>query len=318
MRLTPPPFTLRQLQYVVAIADARSFRRAAEACHVSQPSLSSQVAAVEEAIGLRIFDRGRSGVLLTSAGEAFVLRARELLVAADDLSDAALRLADPFSGTLRLGVIPTISPYLLPDVAPALRRGLPRLRITWTEDKTPVLVAALHAGDLDGILVALEADLGDVESAVISRDAFVLATSREHPLAKSSAPLRLASVDTAGLLLLAEGHCLRDQALRACGTSGRGSSVASGHPSGLAATSLPTLVRMVAAGEGVTLLPELSLAVENRRRDLRLRRFRSPEPGRTIVLAWRRGAASAACNTRVAELIKSAYPGGRGGNDSKS
>ena len=115
MRLTPPPFTLRQLQYIVAIADARSFHGAAKACHGSQPSLSSQVAAVEEAIGLRIFDRGRGGVLLTSAGEDFVLRARALLVAADDLSDVALRLADPFSGMLRLGVIPTIGPI---DISP--------------------------------------------------------------------------------------------------------------------------------------------------------------------------------------------------------
>ncbi|MCE9672557.1 LysR family transcriptional regulator [Myxococcus stipitatus] len=163
MQLAPHPFTLRQLQYVVAVADSLSFRKAAARCHVSQPSLSAQLALLEESLGVRLFERDRRRVLLTSAGEKLVERARRLLLEADDLLEESRRVGDPLAGTLRVGVIPTVSPYLLPAVAPALRRRFPRLTLAWVEEKTEVLVRDLDAGALDAALVALEADVGDVE-----------------------------------------------------------------------------------------------------------------------------------------------------------
>src|SRR5512138_90938 len=153
MRSAPYPGTLRQLQYVLAVAEARSFRRAAEACRVSQPSLSAQVAEAERALGVRLFERDRRRVLVTAAGEALVARARRVLLEADDLVEAARRGADPLAGTLRVGVIPTVGPYLLPRAAPALRKALPALQILWEEDRTPALVRRVAAGELDGALL---------------------------------------------------------------------------------------------------------------------------------------------------------------------
>lgn len=296
----PHPMTLRQLQYVVAVADTGSFRRAAERCRVAQPSLSTQVAELERALGVRLFERDRRRVLVTAAGEALLPAARALLVAADDLVGLAARFADPLAGTLRVGVIPTVSPYLLPEVAPALRRALPRLGLVWSEDKTAALTARLAAGQLDAALVAMEAELGDFEHALIGRDPFVVAVGAEHPLARSSKPLGADELRGEELLLLSEGHCLRDQALSVCGRGRRKES-----PFG--ATSLATLTQMVAAGRGVTLLPTLALPTENRRGQLTLRRFKSPAPGRTLALLWRRGSAMAPAARAVAETVRARY-----------
>lgn len=298
--MAPHPVTLRQLQYVVAVADSGSFRRAAERCRVAQPSLSTQVAELERALGVRLFERDRRHVLVTAAGEALLPQARKLLVAADDLVGLAARFADPLAGTLRVGVIPTVSPYLLPEVAPSLRRALPQLELVWSEDKTAALVARLAAGELDAALVAMEPGLGDLEHALIGRDAFVVAVGAEHPLARSSKPIAADELRGQELLLLEEGHCLRDQALSVCGRGRRKES-----PFG--ATSLATLTQMVAAGRGVTLLPELALPTENRRGQLTLRRFKQPAPGRTLALAWRRGSAVAAAARAVADTLRARY-----------
>src|SRR5262245_37197389 len=177
-------FTLRQLQYIVAVADASSFRKAAEQCHVSQPSLSAQIAQIENALGVKLFERDRRGVLLTAAGRDLVNRARETLVSASDLSEAARRFVDPFAGTLRIGVIPTVSPYLLPRITPRLRSRFDRLRVTWVEDKTETLLRSLDTGTLDAALLALGEKMGDLEREVIARDDFVLATPPEHRLAQ--------------------------------------------------------------------------------------------------------------------------------------
>lgn len=296
----PHPLTLRQLQYVVAVAETGSFRRAAERCRVAQPSLSTQVAEVERALGVRLFERDRRRVMVTAAGEALLPHARKLLVDAGDLVAAAARFADPLAGTLRIGVIPTVSPYLLPEIAPALRRAWPRLSLVWSEDKTAALAARLHAGELDAALVALEAELGDVEHAVIGRDRFLVAVGAEHPLARSQRPIDADALRGEELLLLAEGHCLRDQALSACGRGRR-------RESPFGATSLATLTQMVAAGRGVTLLPELAVATENRRGQLTVRRFKKPAPGRTLALVWRRGSAVATAARAVAETIRGVY-----------
>jgi len=300
MDWAPPVVTFRQLQYVAAVAETGSFRRAAELCRVAQPSLSAQVAELERALGVRLFERDRRHVLTTTAGEALLPLARKLLLAVDDLVGVAARFADPLAGTLRVGVIPTVSPYLLPEIAPALRRALPRLELVWSEDKTAALTARLVAGELEVALVALESELGDFEHAVIGRDPFVVAVGATHPLARSSRPLATDALRGEELLLLAEGHCLRDQALSVCGRARRKSS-----PFG--ATSLATLTQMVAAGRGITLLPSLALATENRRGQLKLRRFRQPTPARTLALVWRRGSAVAPAARAMAETIRGTY-----------
>lgn len=280
MRSSPHPFTLRQLQYASAVADLRSFRRAAERCHVSQPSLSAQVIQLEEALGVRLFERGSRRVLVTAAGEAVLGRVRRMLLEADDLAESVRQLGDPLSGTLRLGVIPTISPYLLPEVVPEMRARHPALSAVWVEDKTETLMEALRDGRLDGALLALEAPLGEVEKEVVCEDPFVLVAPPGHPLVQSSAPATPQEMRGTGFLLLDEGHCFRDQALDYCAT-------ARGRELDFRATSLATLAQMVAGGAGVTLLPRLAVPVENRRSELSVRRLASPEPHRTLALVWR-------------------------------
>jgi LysR family hydrogen peroxide-inducible transcriptional activator len=299
--LNPHPFTLRQLQYAVAVADALSFRRAAERCHVSQPSLSAQLAQLESALGAALFERDRRRVLITPAGQALLERARQVLREADDLLAAARSTTDPLSGTLRIGVIPTISPYLLPSATPALRAAFPRLTTRWVEDKTQTLVAQLEAGELDAALLALEADLGDVEHAVVAVDPFVLATRPDDALGAKATPLRPSELREANVLLLDDGHCFRDQALAFC-------SSAKARELEFRATSLPTLTQMVAGGAGVTLLPKLAVATEAQRAGLKVRAFAEPAPHRTVVLAWRARSPLAAALKQVAATVRAAYP----------
>lgn len=298
MKLGPHPFSLRQLQYAVAVADELSFRRAAERCLVSQPSLSAQLAELEGALGVRLFERDRRRVLVTAAGREVVERARRVLVGVDDLGEAAKRSADPLSGTLRIGVIPTISPYLLPRAARALRKKLRSLTLVWVEDKTGSLLASLDTGDLDAALLALEAELGDVEHEVIAEDPFVLAAPPGHPLAAKTTPIGSAELAGHAVLLLTEGHCLREQALTYC-ESARAEELE------FRATSLSTLVQMVAAGAGVTLLPEMSLPTEAARARLVLRRFKAPVPRRTVALVWRKRSALAPALSQVAKVVRS-------------
>lgn len=297
MRLAPHPFTTRQLQYAIAVADARSFRKAAALCGVSQPSLSAQLAQLEAALGVRLFERDRRRVLPTHAGEEVIARARRLLVETDDLADAARRLGDPRTARLRLGVIPTISPYLLPRIVPALRRALPGVIIRWTEDKTGSLVKAVQEGALDGALLALEADLGDLARQPIARDPFVLATPRAHPLARPAGPAELKDLRGADLLLLDDGHCLRDQALAVCAN-------ARTHELDFRATSLSTLAQMVAAGAGVTLLPRLAVAAERRHAALAIRPLRDARAFRTLGLCWRRTSPLAETLRQLAATVR--------------
>jgi len=301
MRSAPHPFTLRQLQYALAVAEELSFRRAAERCAVSQPALSAQLAGLETALGVRLFERDRRGVILTREGAALLPRLTAALLAADDVVEAGRRLSDPLGGSLRLGVIPTISPYLLPSAVPALAAAFPRLSIAWTEEKTPELVRRLHAGELDGALLALEADLGDLERAVVAKDPFVLAAPARHPLGRKRGPATLEELAGAHVLLLDDGHCLRDQSLSFCARADL-------HERGFRATSLSTLVSMVAAGDAVTLLPSLAVATERRGGAVTIRPLARPAPGRTIGVVWRRGSPVGATLRKLAETLKAAYP----------
>jgi LysR family hydrogen peroxide-inducible transcriptional activator len=300
MQLAPHPVTLRQLQYVVAVADRQSFRKAAEACHVAQPSLSAQVAQVEEGLGVQIFERDKRGVVLTSAGRVLVERARALLIATDELVDSARTLTDPFAGTLRVGVIPTIGPYLLPELAPVLRERYPRLSFVWNEDRTAVLVERLGRAELDAAILALEADIGDLPHIVLGKDPFVFAAPPAHPLATSKRPLKPDDLQGERVLLLDDGHCFRDQALSFCSRAGA-------EEASYRATSLATLVQMAAGGAGVTVLPTLAVGLENRRDALCVRPFAPRAPSRTVALVWRKGAALETTIRAVGETLRSAY-----------
>jgi LysR family hydrogen peroxide-inducible transcriptional activator len=300
MRFSPHPITLRQLQYLVAVAEHGNFRKAAAACHVSQPSLSAQVAQAEDVLGVRLFERNQHGVVVTPAGKAVADQARSLCVGADALIEAARHFADPFAGRLRIGVIPTVAPYLLPEVAPALRKRYPKLTLLWTEEKTEVLVHRLARGELDAAILALEADVGDVETKVLGQDPFVFAVAAGHPMASSHKPVKPEELEGQPVLLLDDGHCFRKQVLSFCSRSGA-------DEAGYRATSLATLVQMTAGGVGVTLLPSLALPVENRHKVLHVRTFAPKAPSRTLALCWRRGAALAATLEPVGETMHKVY-----------
>lgn len=290
--------TLRQLEYVVSVADLSSFHRAAEACHVSQPGLSAQIKQLESQLGVQLFERDKRRVLITAAGREVVERARRLLTASDELVEAAHTFSAPLAGPLRLGVIPTIAPYLLPRVLPAVRRAHPELSLRLREDQTEHLLAQLDAGQLDLLLLALEADLGEVETLPLFRDHFMLALPNEHPLTEQD-DIDERWLNGEQVLLLDDGHCLRDQALGVCGRSGMS------EIGDFRATSLSTLVQMVAGGDAITLLPELALPVEcARMAEFSVRPFRDPAPFRTIGLAWRRSSPRGEAFHQLAELMQ--------------
>lgn len=297
------PVSLRQLQYLVAVAELGGFRRAAEACHVSQPSLSAQVAQAEAALSVQVFERDRHRVRLSTAGRQVVAQARAVLVAAGDLRELGRQLADPFSGKLRIGVIPTISPYLLPEIVPTLVRRYPRLTIVWSEDRTGGLVEQANDGAIDAAILAVEADLGTLEHTPLLRDAFLLAAPAQHPLAAPHAVATVEELAGTRVLVLDDGHCFRDQALQFCTRGGA-------READYRATSLSTLVQMTSAVGGVTLLPTIAVPVENRRGQLVTRPFAAPGPGRTIALAWRKGSALASALAHIAESIRDAVDAG--------
>ena len=273
--------TLRQLEYFVAVAERLSFRAAAEACFVTQPGLSVQLKELEGMLDVQLFERSRRRVLLTPEGERLLPLARSILTRAGELVETARSLTRPLSATLRLGVIPTVAPYLLPRVLPIIRQRHPDLRILLHEDFTHRLLALLGEGRMDLLLLALEADLGDVATLPLAADPFLVAVPGGH---RFGARKRLTQADLSGepVLLLDDGHCLRDQALEVCRSGG------AGEVGDFRAGSLNTLVQMVAGGIGITLLPQLAVDVECRPPSpVVIRPFRKPAPARTIGLAWR-------------------------------
>ncbi|MDF2697167.1 MAG: Hydrogen peroxide-inducible activator, partial [Labilithrix sp.] len=282
MPVSAHDLSIRQLQYVVAVADNLGFHRAAARCRVSQPTLSSQVQKLEDVLGIRIFERNKRRVLVTPAGEAVIEHARRVLVELDDLLTAATEVKDPFSGTLRIGVIPTIAPYLLPFVTPAVAARWPRLRLALVEQKTDELLSGLRGGSLDAGLLALVDGMDDLEYAVVVDDPFVAAVPRTHRLAKKKT-VSLGDLEDEPVLLLEDGHCLRTQALALCQRAGAAET-------DLRATSLATLVQMVSSGAGVTLLPSIAVDVENRRGQLAVRPLGDRAHTRTLCLAWRKAA----------------------------
>ncbi len=291
--------TVRQLEYAVAVAEHRSFRKAAAACHVSQPALSAQIAQLERDLGVQLFERDRRRVLITPVGEEVVGRARAALGAIDQLVEGVGLAREPLSGGLRLGVIPTIAPYLLPRVLPTVRARHPKLRLALREDQTARILVDLDTGRLDACLLAVPVP-GDVATATLFREEFLLCAPLGHRLLDKKR-LREGDLEDETVLLLEDGHCLRDQALSVCQVAGAREATE------LRATSLPTLVQMVASGLGVTLLPETAanVLVGGARAGVGLARFTGPgeAPGRAIGLVWRMSSARGREFRALGELI---------------
>lgn len=275
--------TLRQLRYLGALAEHRHFGRAAEACAVTQPALSMQIRDLEKELGADLVERRQGDVALTALGVEVVQRAERVVSAARDLVDFAQHRGRLLTGRLQLGVIPTLAPYVLPKILPVLQARYPDLRIELRETQTKGLLDELARGTLDVVMLALPAADPDVETLRLFDDQFLLAVPATDTRSET-ARVRAESIDQQQLILLEEGHCLRDQALLYCATS-RGD--ASRGITGLGATSLATVMQMVANGYGITLLPRVAVDVEARDERVKLLRFAEPSPGRSIGLAWR-------------------------------
>jgi LysR family transcriptional regulator, hydrogen peroxide-inducible genes activator len=293
--------SLRQLRYLESLAETRHFGHAAEACAVSQPALSMQIKELEDELQVSLVERRKSGVELTEQGEEIARRARTILASVRDLLDYAKHQEGVLSGVLKLGAIPSIAPYLLPAALPELQRRFPELHLQLRETITATLVRELVSGELDLILVALPIEDPEVETLHLFDDMFVLAApATRDKRTRTATPTMLAHER---LLLLEEGHCLRDQALSFCRM------VTPEARESFGSSSLATIVQMVAHGYGITLLPELAVASEvHHRSDIRLLRFAVPEPKREIGLAWRKTSPRKADFNAFAELLKDVAP----------
>ena len=297
---------LGDLRYLVAVADHRHFGRAAEACFVSQPTLSTQIKKLERELGVELFERHPRQVLLTSAGERIVEHARTVLAETDTIRDVARRAQNPEGGTLRIGVFPTLGPYLLPHIVPVIHERFPDLELLLVEEKTEVVLRMLSEGKLDVGVLAQPVAIAHLDELPVFEEEFLLATPVDHPLAVGAdgdgaggGLSDLSVLEGETVLLLADGHCLRDQALSVCQLAG------ASERTGFRATSLETLRQMVAAGVGITLLPALSVhAPVPEYAGIRLLRFTAPPPSRRIALYSRATSAYRGFLPEIARLIR--------------
>lgn len=289
-----PNVTLRQLAYFDALARHGHFGRAAEACAVSQPALSMQIKELEQTLGAALFERSGRAVGLTAFGEVFAERVREILRSVDELGALARTSRDELAGPLRIGVIPTVAPYLLPRIVANLTQAHPELEIRLRESITPTLIRELGEGRLDAAVVALPVSEPSFEEVALFTEAFVLVRPLADAGKPAPAPETLARMK---LLLLEEGHCFRQQALSFC-------SLSSVRPRELMdASSLSTLVQLVGAGIGVTLIPEMAVPVETRSAPVSVVRFEEPQPSRTIGMIWRKSSPIAPQLVRVSQAV---------------
>jgi LysR family hydrogen peroxide-inducible transcriptional activator len=298
--------TLRQLQYLKLLAEHGSFSRAADAGHVTQPTLSAGIQELERALGAPVVDRSRSGVILTAVGEEAVRRAQDVLARTEDLVQAARSAGQPLSGRFRLGVIPTIAPFLLPKALPILRERFPKLRLFLREDLTGKLSAGLKAGALDAALIALPYDTAGLETARVGDDELLAAAPLNHPLF-AQATVAPEALEREDLILLEDGHCLREHALSACSLDSR----ATGDGGAFAATSLHTLVQMVGSGLGVSLLPAMAVAAGLAdQAQIMVRPLADEAPQREIVVAWRAGSSREVEARLLAEALRAPLDAG--------
>lgn len=285
--------TLRQMQYLLALDKHKSFSRAAEACLVTQSTFSAGIAAFEEHLGQKLVNRDRRQIFLTSLGEEVLNRARQLVDQATALTSLA-RPGHDLTGPLRMGIIPTIAPYLLPGLLPALKRSWPELELHVHEDLSARLIEKLEKGKLDILLLALPFPTADFRQMIIFTEEFVLASTHAD-----TAPVALADIENMDLLLLEEGHCLRAHALDACRTQ---------NPKirkTFSATSLATLVQMVQHGAGATLLPSMAARPGILPESVHVRRFKDPAPTRDIGLVWKSGTLNDKALENLVSTIKS-------------
>jgi len=288
---------LRDLKYLVALADHKHFGRAAAACYVSQPTLSTQIRKLEDELGVPLVERAPRKVMLTPAGREAAERARRIVAEVEQMKEAARRSQDPEAGTVRLGIFPTLAPYLLPHVVPRVRARFPQLELLLVEEKSDELLSRLRDGKLDAAVLALPVHDEQLHAEFLFEEPFVLAVPENHPLAKRQA-LTLDELADQRLLLLEDGHCLREQALDVCRLSG------AHEKTEFRATSLETLRQMVAANVGVTLLPTLAVKPPVARSDnIHLLRFTDSHPSRSIAMVWRRSSAMAGFLDRLAQVF---------------
>jgi LysR family hydrogen peroxide-inducible transcriptional activator len=291
---------LRDLHYLVALAEHRHFGRAAEASFVSQPTLSTQIKKLEDELGVALVERTPRKVLLTETGREIARRARGVISEIDEIKAIAQRTRDPESGSLRLGVFPTLGPYLLPHLVPLVRTRFPRLELLLIEEKTEHVIRMLREGSLDAGVLALPVHEDSLHSEFLFEEPFVLAVPEAHPLAQKKSRLKLSDLEDENLLLLEDGHCLRDQALEVCQLAG------AGEKTGFRATSLETLRQMVAANVGITLLPTLAIKPPMARTDnVHLLEFSGHAPSRRLALVWRKSSSMTTFLKRFTEVIKS-------------
>lgn len=300
--------TLQELRYLVALADKGHFLRAAETCNVGQPTLSTQLKKLEDYLGVTLFERNKHHMRPTPIGVQIIECARTILTLADEIRELASSNQDPMNGPLRLGVIPTIGPYLIPHLLPAIRSSFTNLHLYLREDLTSNLLERLRHGSLDALLLALPVRGDDIEMMPLFREAFVVALPKGHALTRQK-HINEAALCGENVLLLEEGHCMRDQALAICGAT------SSDQREELKATSIETLRQMVAAGVGCTLLPRLAAipgagSIDNGM--VEIRSFEAPEPMRTIGLAWRHGYPREATIRGLGELIENNLPSAAG------
>jgi LysR family hydrogen peroxide-inducible transcriptional activator len=274
--------TLTELRYVVAVAETRHFGRAAERCFVSQPSLSASVKNLEEELGVQLFERGKRGVLLTETGEQIVAQARRALEEAERVKTVARQGHDPLKGVLRLGIIHTIAPYLLPDLVGALRRSAPEMPLDVEENTTATLDRMLRAGEVDAVILALPYAGPGIETVPLYEEIFRVVAPAKHALARRKS-VAVEELDAGELLLLPVGHCFRDQVLEACPEFSRPPEA------GRQGNSLETLRSMVASGLGVSVLPATALTSRHANPLVKAIEFSTPCPSRRVALAWRRG-----------------------------
>lgn len=287
----------RDLNYIVTVAELCHFGKAADACFVSQPTLSAQVKKLEGELGVVIFERDNKRVLVTEVGQQIVAQAKNVLREMQEIKTLANASKDPFSGQLKLGIIPTVAPYLLPHIMPLLRKKLPDLYLLLLEEQTEHILAKVNSGDLDAIILALPIEHERLTMHPLFKEDFLLALPKGHPLTKKKR-VKLDDLNDQSLLLLEEGHCLREQALDACQLT------SAQEYAGFRATSLETLRHMVTEGIGITLLPELSvLKPVSQNARLEIRPFTKPIPSRQIVMLWRRKSVRHEVCKKIADII---------------
>ena len=288
----------RALQYFVKLAELKHFSNAAAACFVSQPTLSTQIQKLEDELGVTLVERAPRQIMLTPIGEDIAHRARHVLRDIEHLKDAARRSKDPQTGNIKLGIFPTLAPYLLPHVIPAICQKYPELRLQLAEEKTEDILSMLDQGRLDAGLLALPIEEHGMEMEILFEEPFVMAMPVSHPLTEKQF-INLSDLEGEELLLLEEGHCLRQHALAVCSMAGAHERL------DFHATSMETLRQMVAANAGVTLMPVLSVKPPIPSTDnIALRPFASPAPSRTIALVWRSSSPLGGFLRKLAESLK--------------